>query len=57
MATEVLAIHAGTVALRSAGGHTQQLPNDAVIICAGGQLPTPLLKDIGIRFETRHGAA
>ncbi len=31
------------------------LPNDAVIVCAGGILPTPLLKDIGIHVETRHG--
>ena len=31
------------------------LPNDAVIICAGGILPTPLLKEIGIEVETRHG--
>ena len=31
------------------------LPNDAVIVCAGGILPTPLLKEIGIEVETRHG--
>ena len=31
------------------------LPNDAVIVCAGGILPTPLLKEIGIEIETRHG--
>lgn len=31
------------------------LPNDAVIVCAGGILPTPLLKEIGIHVETRHG--
>jgi thioredoxin reductase (NADPH) len=32
-----------------------ELPNDAVIVCAGGILPTPLLKEIGIHVETRHG--
>jgi thioredoxin reductase (NADPH) len=32
-----------------------ELPNDAVIVCAGGILPTPLLKEIGIQVETRHG--
>lgn len=32
-----------------------ELPNDAVIVCAGGILPTPLLKEIGIHIETRHG--
>lgn len=31
------------------------LTNDAVIVCAGGILPTPLLKEIGIHVETRHG--
>ena len=31
------------------------LPNDAVIISAGGVLPTPLLKEIGINVETKHG--
>ena len=33
------------------------LPNDTVLVCAGGVLPTPLLKDIGIRFETKYGTA
>jgi thioredoxin reductase (NADPH) len=36
---------------------TQTLRNDAVIVCAGGQLPTPLLQSIGISFETKHGTA
>ena len=36
-------------------GETRQLPNDAVIVCAGGQLPTPLLQKIGIQFETKFG--
>ena len=31
------------------------LPNDAVIISAGGVLPTDLLKKVGIRFETKRG--
>jgi thioredoxin reductase (NADPH) len=30
-------------------------PNDAVIICAGGELPTPLLRKVGIQFETKFG--
>lgn len=34
-----------------------RLRNDAVIVCAGGLLPTPLLQQIGIRFETKHGMA
>jgi len=36
-------------------GKAIELPNDAVIVCAGGILPTPLLKEIGIMVETRHG--
>jgi len=31
--------------------------NDVVIVCAGGELPTPLLKKIGVLFETHHGEA
>jgi hypothetical protein len=29
--------------------------NDAVIICAGGILPTEFLKSIGIQIETKYG--
>lgn len=36
-------------------GRALTLPNDAVIICAGGELPTPLLRQVGIRFETKFG--
>jgi thioredoxin reductase (NADPH) len=39
----------------AAGGET--LANDAVIVCAGGLLPTPLLQQAGIRFDTKHGHA
>lgn len=31
------------------------LANDAVIVSAGGILPTPFLKEIGIKIETMHG--
>ncbi len=31
--------------------------NDAVIVCAGGLLPTPLLQEVGIRFDTKYGTA
>ena len=33
------------------------LPNDAVIICAGGILPTGFLKEVGIEVETKYGKA
>jgi len=32
-----------------------ELPNDGVIICAGGVLPTPFLKKIGIHVEAKYG--
>ncbi len=34
-----------------------ELPNDVVIVCAGGELPTAFLKRTGIHVETKHGAA
>lgn len=36
-------------------GNTVEIPNQAIIICAGGILPTPFLKEIGIMVETHHG--
>ncbi len=47
-------IKTATVLLEQ-NGKAIELPNDAVIACAGGILPTPLLKEIGIIIETRHG--
>ena len=38
--------HSGTIAA---------LRNDAIIVCAGGILPTGFLKDIGITVETKYG--
>lgn len=31
------------------------IKNDAVIVCAGGTLPTPMLKEIGVMVETYYG--
>jgi thioredoxin reductase/NAD-dependent dihydropyrimidine dehydrogenase PreA subunit len=36
-------------------GEPVKLANDAVIVCAGGILPTPMLKEMGIRVETKFG--
>ncbi len=36
-------------------GNTISIPNQAIIVCAGGILPTPFLKEIGILVETHHG--
>ncbi|MFB3045795.1 MAG: NAD(P)-binding domain-containing protein [Acidiferrobacterales bacterium] len=38
-------------------GDSIGIQNDAVIICAGGILPTPFLKKIGIEVETKYGTA
>jgi thioredoxin reductase/Pyruvate/2-oxoacid:ferredoxin oxidoreductase delta subunit len=33
------------------------IDNDAVIVCAGGVLPTPFLRDTGIEVETKYGTS
>jgi thioredoxin reductase/ferredoxin len=38
-------------------GRPVEIKNDAVIVCAGGILPTNFLKSIGIQIETKHGTA
>jgi thioredoxin reductase (NADPH) len=38
-------------------GQPLELRNDAVIVSAGGILPTPFLKNIGIEVETKYGTA
>ena len=54
--SQVLSIDDDTVTLVQKG---EQLciDNDAVIVCAGGVLPTPFLKKLGINIETKHGEA
>jgi thioredoxin reductase len=36
-------------------GNTMELRNDIIIVCAGGTLPIPMLKEVGVRVETRFG--
>ena len=36
-------------------GKEVELQNDAIIVCAGGILPTPFLKELGILVETKKG--
>ena len=38
-------------------GQLVEVKNDGVIVSAGGILPTPFLKNIGIEVETKHGTA
>jgi len=56
LSSNVEEIGDGTVTL-DAGGKKINLKNDAVIVCAGGILPTPFLKEIGVQVDTKYGAA
>ena len=56
MKTQVSAIEVTKVHLDQEG-KLITLANDHVIVCAGGILPTPLLKQIGVLIETRRGTA
>ncbi len=38
-------------------GKTVDIKNDAVIVSAGGVLPAPFLKEIGVMVETKYGTA
>jgi thioredoxin reductase/NAD-dependent dihydropyrimidine dehydrogenase PreA subunit len=38
-------------------GAALELANDAVVVCAGGVLPTGLLRALGIEVETKYGVA
>ncbi|MEW5903512.1 MAG: NAD(P)-binding domain-containing protein [Pseudomonadota bacterium] len=49
-------IHKDTVDIRF-GDEEANIPNDGVIVCAGGTLPTPFLKQIGVMVETKFGTA
>ncbi len=39
------------------GGQRMRIRNDAVIVCAGGILPTAFLESVGIQVETKYGTA
>jgi thioredoxin reductase/ferredoxin len=55
--SQVKQIEESTVSIAVGEDQPQVLPNAQVIVCAGGELPTPLLRSIGIRFETKFGKA
>ena len=38
-------------------GKKLEIKNDAIIVCAGGILPTAFLKTVGIEVNTKHGTA
>jgi len=47
-------IRADLVIIQTEGGR-RELPNDAVVVCAGGVLPNDFLHKIGVEIETRYG--
>jgi len=55
LSSKVKQIEPDSVTLELEGGERKTMKNDAVIVCAGGELPVPLLQKIGIMFETKHG--
>jgi thioredoxin reductase/Pyruvate/2-oxoacid:ferredoxin oxidoreductase delta subunit len=54
LSSTVNSISEDQVEITTSGG-VQKFRNNAVIVCAGGLLPTPLLQKIGIRFDTKFG--
>ncbi len=52
--TDVLRIDEKSVLVRQDGVEVE-MPNDAVIICAGGDLPTRMLQQLGVEVATHHG--
>jgi len=54
MESRVSSITAEKVEMQTAAGQ-RVLDNDAVIVCAGGILPTAFLETVGIEVETRFG--
>ncbi len=54
--TQPVEIKADSVVLQSAGAR-QVVPNDYVLVFAGGELPTKLLEAAGVRIDTYKGEA
>jgi len=56
LSSNIEEIRPATVVLEQLGKKLE-LKNDAVIVCAGGILPTPMLKEMGVQVETKFGTA
>ena len=56
MSSNVKEIREDSVILEQ-NGKIGRLPNNAIIVCAGGILPTGFLKEVGVEVETKHGTA
>lgn len=55
LGSHVRRVEADLVEIETEGGDTKELRNDAVIVCAGGVLPTKFLQSVGIETDTLHG--
>jgi thioredoxin reductase/NAD-dependent dihydropyrimidine dehydrogenase PreA subunit len=56
MSSNVKEIREDSVILEQ-NGKIGRLPNNAIIVCAGGILPTGFLREVGVEVETKHGTA
>jgi thioredoxin reductase (NADPH) len=56
LSSQITQIDKLSVKLKTTAGQID-LPNDAIIVCAGGVLPTDFLKSLGISTTTKHGEA
>ena len=56
LSSQIISISKPSVQLKTASGPIE-LPNDAIIVCAGGVLPTDFLKSLGITTTTKFGQA
>lgn len=54
--SQVVRIDAQSVTIDQAGT-VHEMPNQTVIVCAGGVMPTAMLADVGIAMETKYGSA
>ncbi|MEZ4699293.1 MAG: NAD(P)-binding domain-containing protein [Rhodothermales bacterium] len=53
--SQVTKIETGAVFVKDSAGHEQRLANDYLFIMIGGTLPTGMLKDLGIKIDTKFG--
>ena len=56
LSSKIMRIDKLSVTIETSAGPIE-LPNDAIIVCAGGVLPIDFLKSLGITTTTKHGEA
>jgi thioredoxin reductase (NADPH) len=55
MQSKIKKIEPDSVTMVDKDGNQFDMPNEVIVVCAGGILPTGFLKEVGIKVETRHG--